>query len=84
MHCTDCGRKITSGARWGRCLPCHNERIRKGFPPQIVPIYEPTDKEMIEIQDGLILQRREAMRSENICLTDDPAEEIAIRRRIGL
>jgi hypothetical protein len=84
LKCRDCGKRITPGSKYGRCLPCHNARVRASFEPAAVPIYEPRDDELEMIQDGLIRQRKEKLLSPNRCETDEPAEELAIRARLGL
>jgi hypothetical protein len=82
--CKDCGRKISTSAKWGRCLICHNKKVRARFEPKAVPIHEPPDAELEMINDGLIAQRKRALLPENICCTEDPAEERMIRARLGL
>lgn len=77
--CKQCGRrsKLTNG---GKCWRC-----RKPPKEQGVSIQHPTDDEQEMIFDCLIKQRSLALlNASNRCLSDDPAEELAIRERMGV
>jgi len=76
--CQECGRRTNQQNRFHLCKIC--QRKVPARQPGEVSILQPRDDEMEMIYDGLIAQRkRTVLESFPRLMTDDPAEERALR-----